>query len=208
MQLKSKEKKERSLGVSLQLKAYRCSSPKCALIRHPYGPGQHGKSRKRGSPSEFALQLKEKQKLKWSYGLKENQIQNIFRSASASRTATGEKMIQALERRLDNVVFRLMLAPSRIVARQIIKDGHITVNGKKVTVPSYEVGVGEIIGIRPESSTRSVFKNLEETYRKYEAPVWLQIDKAKKEGKMTTLPFDVEVPFDIDLVIEYLSKYE
>jgi small subunit ribosomal protein S4 len=207
MQLKSKEKKERSLGEHLHLKGERCSSPKCVMVRRPYPPGQNGKKRKR-APSEFGTQLKEKQKLKWSYFLKENQIQSVFKEADRSKVATGEKMIELLERRLDNVVYRLGLTLSRIVARQIIKDGHIMVNGRKVTIPSYDVRIGDVIGIRPESKNRGVFKKLEENLKKYDAPTWLQLDKTTREGKMVALPFDTKVPFDIDLVIEYLSKYE
>lgn len=208
MRLQAKEKKERALGEHLHLKAERCNSPKCAMVRRPYAPGQHGKTKKRGAPSEFAQQLREKQKLKVVYGLRENQIKNIFKSASRSLTATGEKMIQALERRLDNVVYRLGIAPSRIVARQIIKDGHIVVNGRKVTIPAYQVAIGEMVGIRPESKERTVFKKLDEVYKKYDAPTWLFLDKAKKEGKMAAMPFDVQTVFDIDLVIEYLSRYK
>lgn len=207
MRLRAKEKKERALGEHLHLKAERCSSPKCAMIRRPYRPGQHGKSRRR-APSEFGQQLREKQKLKFVYGLKENQIKNLFDAASRSRTATGEKMIEALERRLDNVVYRLGIAPSRIVARQIIKDGHIVVNGRKVTIPAYQVRIGEVVGIRPESKTRGVFKNLENVYKKFEAPAWLFLDKEKREGKMAAKPFDAQVIFDTDLVIEYLSRYK
>lgn len=207
MKLQSKEKKERSLGVHLHMKAERCNSPKCVMVRRPYGPGAHGKKRKR-APSEFGSQLKEKQKLKWSYGLKENQIQNIFREADRSPMSTGEKMVELLERRLDNVVYRLGLALSRGVARGIVKDGHIMVNGRKVTVPSFEVRVGDKMSIRPESKARGVFKKLDEYLVKYETPTWLQLDKTAREGKMVALPHDTTVPFDIDLVIEYLSKYE
>lgn len=207
MQLLAKEKKERSLGVHLHLKAERCNSPKCVMVRRPYPPGQNGKKKRRGG-SEFGSQLKEKQKLKWSYGLKENQIQNIFREAKRSKSSTGEKMIEMLERRLDNVVYRLGLSLSRIVARQIIKDGHIMVNGRKVTVPSYEVKIGDMVSIRPESKTRGAFKKLEDHLKGYDTPTWLQLDKTTREGKMVALPFETKVPFDIDLVIEYLSKYE
>lgn len=200
----TREKKERALGVRLFLKAHRCSSPKCVMVRKAYGPGLHGK--KRRSLSEFGQQLKEKQKIKFSYGIREAQMKKIFSAAAKHVSASGNLIIQLLERRLDNAIFRLNLAPSRSVARQLVNHGHILVNGKKVTIPSYSVRVGERIGIRSQSKGIFQFQDLAERVKGYEAPAWLKLDKEKYEGEVIALPKDLEVPFDVNMVVDYYNK--
>lgn len=201
----TKEKKERALGTKLFLKAGRCNSPKCVTIRRPYRPGLHGKSRRRGL-SEFGQQLNEKQKIRFSYGLRESQLKKTFLLASRNPGVTGEVMLELLERRLDNVVFRLGLALSRSIARQLVNHGHIMVNDKKVTIPSYCVRIGDKISIRLQSKDNPVFSGLSASLKKYEPPVWLNIDKEKFEGKVMGKPKEFKLPFDINMVVDYYSK--
>ncbi len=205
MHIQAKEKKERALGVKLFLKADRCNSPKCAMVRRPYRPGMHGKSRRR-APSEYGQQLMEKQKIRITYGLKESQMANIFKKASKKKGSLSEAVIGLLERRLDNTVFRLGFAPSRIMARQFVSHGHILVNGRKVTVASYLVKAGDTVSIKPTSLNFLIFKELSNTIKKYQAPEWLEINAEKIEGKVKSLPLAVEMPFDINLVVDFYSK--
>ncbi|TSC96962.1 MAG: small subunit ribosomal protein S4 [Parcubacteria group bacterium Athens0714_26] len=199
------EKKERALGVRLFLKANRCNSAKCAAVRRPQKPGIHGKSRRRGI-SEYGQLLNEKQKIRFSYGLRESQLRKVFETASRNPGVTGDMMMQLLERRLDNVVFRLGFAPSRSVARQLVSHGHILVNNKKVTIPSYLLRIGEKIVIRPQSKDNPVFKDLNITLKKSEPPVWLNMDTEKYEGRVVALPKDFDLPFDVNMVVDYYSK--
>ena len=199
------EKKERSLGIKLFLKPQRCNSPKCATMRHPNRPGQHGGARRRAM-SEFGQQLQEKQKFKFTYGLREAQMRRVVEKAIKNPSNTGPLIVSLLERRLDNTVYRLGFAPSRSVARQVVGHGHIMVNGRKVTVPSFQVKVGDVISIRPQSKDYNLFKNLPTEIAKYEAPIWLSLDKDKLTGKVVSLPKDFEIPFDVNMVIDYYSK--
>jgi len=200
-----KEKKERALGVHLFLKAERCNSGKCALIRRPYRPGVHGKSRRK-QLSEYGLQLAEKQKIMFSYGLREKAMERIFTEALHKKEAITTTIVNLLERRLDNAVFRMGFAPSRITAKQYISHGHILVNGRRVTIPSFQVKAGDMLAVREKSKTSPLFKDLAENLKKYETPTWLQLDREKLEGKVKSLPFDVEIPFDINLVVDFYSK--
>lgn len=200
-----KEKKERALGIKLFLKAQRCNSPKCAMVRKPYRPGVHGKDRRKAF-SEYGQQLNEKQKIMFSYGLRETQMRKIFQEALRQKEAINESIMNLLERRLDNVVFRLGLAPSRIAARQYVSHGHIVVNKRKIDVPSHQVRKGDIIAIRPESISRLIFKDVPATIKKHEAPDWLSSDKEKLEGQVKSLPHNIEIPFDINLVVDFYSK--
>jgi len=201
----TKEKKERSLGAKLFLKPHRCSSPKCVTVRRPTKPGLHGKMRRRAL-SEYGQQLMEKQKIKFTYGIREAQMRKVFEAAAKHRGITGEMIINFLERRLDNVVYRLGLALSRSVGRQLVGHGHIIVNGKKVTIPSYEIKANDVIAIRPQSKDHHEFKDLAERLKQYEPPIWLFLDKALFEGKVISLPKDFEIPFDVTLVVDYYSK--
>ncbi|MBI5306489.1 30S ribosomal protein S4 [Candidatus Wolfebacteria bacterium] len=204
MIIKAKEKKERSLGVRLFLKAHRCGSPKCAMVKKPYRPGMHGKSR-RPAASEFGQQLLEKQKIKTVYGLKETQMRKVFQEAS--RKGTAGQILSILEKRLDNVIFRLGFAPSRIVARQFIGHGHFTVNGKKVTIPSFRTRVGDTIAVKPSSKDLLIFKELSNIIKKHDLPDWLSIDFDKTEGKVKSLPTNIqEESFNVSFVVDYYSR--
>lgn len=133
-------------------------------------------------------------------------MQKVFREALKNPAVTGTMIMSLLERRLDNVVYRLGFAPSRSVARQLVNHGHILVNGRKITIPSYRVKVGDEIVIRPQSKDHQVFKDLDETLKKYEPPTWLTFDKEKFSGKVVALPKDFDIPFDINMVVDYYSK--
>jgi len=200
----TREKKERSVGVKLFLKAHRCNSPKCVSIRRPSRPGLHGKSYR--SLSEFGLQLKEKQKIRFTYGIRERQMEGIFKKAAKNPGVTGQMVLALLESRLDNVVYRIGLADSRSVARQLVSHGHILVNGRKATTPSRQLKPGESVTIRPQSMDHPLLKDLSEKMKKYEAPVWLSVNPEKMEGKMTTMPKDFDTSFDVNLVVDYYSK--
>ena len=199
------EKRERALGMKLFLKGERCSSPKCAMVRRPNRPGIHGGKRRRAI-SEYGEQLLEKQRIRVSYGLREVQLKKIVKKAFKKTGATGETIISYLERQLSNVVFRLGLASSRIVARQLISHGHFLVNGRKVNISSFSVKAGDVISIKPSSQNLLIFKDLSTKLKKYETPEWLFLDKEKIEGKVISLPKDIGTTFDINLVVDYYSK--
>ncbi len=201
----TQEKRERALGVKLGLKPNRCSSTKCVTVRNPARPGPHGKAFRRAS-SEFGDQLREKQKIRASYGIREAAMRKVFQAALKDPGSTGQFMMALLERRLDNIVYRLGLAPSRSVARQLVGHGHIMVNGKRVDIPSYVLRVGDVVSIRPASKDHAGLRNLSESMKHYEAPVWLALDKEKYEGKVLQLPKDFDVPFDVNMVVDYYSK--
>ena len=201
----TKEKRERSLNTKLFLKAYLCNSVKCSMIRNPQRPGLHGKVFRR-NPSEFGQQLMEKQKIKASYGLREKSFLKIFKTASKSKAETGSKLLELLERRLDNTVYRAGLAPSRSVARQLVGHGHILVNNKRTTTPSYLLKSGDIVSIRSQSINIGPFKNLANTLKNYDAPAWLLIDRDKLAAKVESNPKDIEHIFDLEKVIDYYSK--
>ena len=148
----------------------------------------------------------EKQKIRFSYGIRESQMERIVKEATKNPAVTGPMIISLLERRLDNVVYRLGIAPSRSVGRQMVGHGHIMVNGRKVDVPSYRVRTGEQISIRPQSKDYPLFKDLAANLKKYEPPVWLSLDAEKVMGKVESLPKDFEMPFDVNLVVDYYSK--
>jgi len=198
------EKKERALGAKLFLKAERCNSGKCASVKRPYKPGPHTKSFKK--VSEYGRQLAENQKVRFSYGLTEKQLEKYFVDADKRAEPTHEAMIRLLESRLDNTVFRSGLAGSRRIAKQFVGHGHIMVNGRKVTIPSYSVKAGDLITIRPESATQPAWSSLEEKFKNFEAPEWIKLDKEKKSALIVSSPKGVEMPFDMDLVVNYYLK--
>lgn len=202
-----KEKKERALGVQLGVKGERCASPKCAAVRKPYPPGMHGKGSKRGrkkAPSDFGRQLKEKQKFKVSYGVSERGLRRLFGEATKSKGATATKLWELLERRLDNVVYRMGFAPSRGAASQAIGHGHIVVNGDRVRSPGFQVSLGDKISIREVSRSKHQFGSLPESLAKYEPPVWISVDPSRLEGEVKALP-EGEIPFEINLLVESFS---
>lgn len=199
------EKKERSLGTKLSIRGDRCESQKCALIRKPYRPGQHGKRFRK--LSEFGTQLQEKQKIKFSYGVTEKQLRKIFENAAKKKdTSAIDAVVQSLESRLDNVVMRLGLVPSRSVARQMVSHGHFLINNERVNTPSYRVRAGDVIAIKPVSKNLEVFNDLGDKLRKYEVPAWLSLDKDSLLGKVESPPRNVDFPFNINLVVDYYAK--
>jgi small subunit ribosomal protein S4 len=177
------------------------------LDRKNFPPGQHGVNKKRKKTSEYGLQLREKQKAKYTYGILERQFRNTFEKASRSKGVTGEVLLQMLEARLDNVVYRFGLAPSRAGARQLVSHRHITVNGGVVNIPSYQLKPGDIIGVREKSkSLESIVDSL--TTRKYSKLSWLEWDDAQMAGKFMSAPERTDIPEDIkeQLIVELYSK--
>ena len=183
MIIKAKCKKCRRFGQKLFLKGDRCFGQKCAMIRRPYPPGVHGKSFKKRS-SEYGLQLNEKQKVRNVYGISEKQFKRYFKEIAIQKGNKEELFAQKIESRLDNVIFRLGLACSRSLARQIVSHGHILVNGRKVDIPSYKVKKNDVIKIKEKSKNITIFKDLKTLLKKYELPVWLSLDKEKLEAKI------------------------
>ena len=200
------EKLERRFGVSLGLKGERRLAGKSALEKRPYAPGQHGQ--RGGKTSEYGLQLNEKQKAKFMYGLSEKQFRNLFKAANRMQGNTGENLISLLERRLDNVVYRMGFATTRAGARQFVTHGHILVDGKKVDIPSYRVKVGQKIEVKKASKTNSqVVKALELTERTGFVD-WIEVDKEKVSGIFTRIPEreEVKIPIEERLIVELYSK--
>lgn len=193
-------------GIKLYLKGDRCYSDKCAIDRRAYAPGQHGQSRKK--VSEYGLQLREKQKARRIYGVLEKQFRNYFVKADRQKGVTGENLLRTLERRLDNVIYRLGFASSRPEARQLVKHGHFTVNGKKVNIPSYLVRVGEEVAVRQASISSEKFKELAELAAHKTPPAWLELDAQSLRGRVVTLPTreDIEIPVEEHLIVELYSR--
>jgi small subunit ribosomal protein S4 len=180
--------------------------PDKALERKNYGPGQHGPNKRRGKQSEYAIQLAEKQKAKYTYGILEKQFSNLFKKASHSKGITGEILLQLCEARLDNIVFRLGIAPTRRAARQLVSHGHIVVDGQVLNIPSYHVRVGESIGVRPKShSLESITACLAENPTKHD---WLDWDTQAMAGKMINIPQREQITENIkeQLIVELYSK--
>lgn len=193
-------------GLKLYLKGDRCYSDKCSFNRRPVAPGQHGTSRRK--LSEYGIQLREKQKVRRIYGILEKQFKNYFEMADKMKGITGENLLQLLERRLDNVVYRLGFASSRAQARQLVRHGHITVNGRKVNIPSYITNVGEVIGVRERSASEvEHFKALKEGTGRTVVP-WLSVDYEKLEGNITALPSreDIDIEIQEHLIVELYSR--
>ena len=197
----------RKEGAKLFLKGERCHSDKCAFDRRPYGPGQHGKDRKR--VTNYRIQLREKQKVKFMYGLLESQFRLFYVRASKKKGATGENLLNLLERRLDNVVYRLGMAASRMQARQLVNHRHFTVNGKATDIPSYIVRKGDVVQIKEGSRTNPVFKAaLEYAGERTAVPAWLQLEKEAFKGIVLREPERADMPADVkeNLIIELYSK--
>jgi len=180
--------------------------PDKAAERKNYGPGQHGPNKRRGKQSEYAVQLQEKQKAKYTYGILEKQFSNLFKKASRSKGITGEILLQFCETRLDNIVYRLGIAPTRRAARQFVSHGHIVVNDQVVDIPSFHVKIGEAIGIRPRSaSLEAISESLANNQNKME---WLDWDGNELKGKMISIPQRDQIPENIkeQLIVELYSK--
>lgn len=191
-------------GCKLFLKGERCLSKKCAMERRAVAPGVHGAAKKKNS--EYGLQLREKQKVKRAYGLLEKQFHKYYVEANRMKGVVGDNMLSLIERRLDNVVFRMGIGSSRAECRQIVNHGHITVNGKNVNIPSYQVKVGDVIAIKENKKNKEMFKELKDV--KVVMPKWLEFDAEKLSGKIIALPQrdDVDMNIQEHLIIELYSK--
>jgi len=193
--------------MKLYLKGERCYTDKCAIERRNYAPGQHGQGRRR-KISEYAVQLREKQRLKRMYGLLEKQFRRYFQMAESSREITGEALLSLLERRLDNMVFRMGMARSRAEARQLVRHRHFLVNGKPINVPSYLTKPGDEVVIREKSRAKEPFRQAIEVAERRGLPSWLEFDATKFAGRVVQLPAreDLAIPVNERLVVELYSK--
>jgi small subunit ribosomal protein S4 len=194
-------------GVKLYLKGDRCYSPKCAIEKRPYAPGQHGQRRK-GRPSDYSIRLREKQKLRRIYGIGEKQFRNLFAEASRQQGVTGNTFLGLLESRLDSIVYRLGLASSHSQARQIVAHGHVTVNGKAIDVPSAIIRPGSTIAVAAGSRKASVILENVESNRRRKLSPWLSFNPETLSGQYLRLPAreDLALPVNEQFVIEYYSR--
>ncbi|MGE5279440.1 MAG: 30S ribosomal protein S4 [Deltaproteobacteria bacterium] len=191
----------------LFLKGTRCYTDKCAVARREFPPGQHGQNRQR-KMSNYGLQLREKQKVKRIYGVLERQFRRYFAIAARTKGVTGKVLLQELERRLDNVVFRLLFALSHAQARQIVRHGSISVNGRRVNIPSYAVRAGDTIEVKGGEGVKKLIRNNMEISKDRGTPTWLQTDAANLKGKVIRLPErdDIQMPIQEQLIVELYSK--
>lgn len=196
----------RRLQTKLFLKGERCYKEKCGFERKNYAPGQHGQKGRKLQP--YGLQLQEKQKIKYYYGLLEKQFKKTFEKAQRMKGVTGENMLSLLERRLDNVVYQLGFASSRSQARQLVRHGHILVNGRKTNIPSYPVKIGQEISLRQNLKDNLHIQTNLESARGRGIPSWIELDAQNFSGKIIALPSreDIKVPFQESLVVELYSK--
>ena len=203
----SKCKKCRRAGEKLFLKSDRCFTQKCAMVRSGKLPGVHGAKRRRAG-SEYGVQLTEKQKVKRSYLLREKQFRNYFDFASKKEGVTGNVLLETLERRLDNVVFRGGLASSRSSAKQVVGHGHMALNGRRVDIPSILVKIGDKISIRKGSEGKAIFKDFEEKLKKYKSPEWIELNKKDLTLEIKRLPQkeDIDSVFNMQLITEFYSR--
>lgn len=195
-------------GMKLFFKGNRCLTEKCAFERRGYPPGQHGQQRKASKTTDYYLQLREKQKTKQIYGLLERQFRGYFRKAAKSKGITGEILLQMLERRLDNAVYRSGFAQSRAEARQLVRHGHFMVNGKKVDLPSFLVKEGDMIEIRDRSREYLRIKEAIANIENKVIPSWIEVEKDNYKARVVSLPTRDEVPLPISeqLIVELYSK--
>ncbi len=193
-------------GCKLFLKGERCTSKKCAMERRPVIPGQHGNSRRRVTFSEYGTQLREKQKVKRMYGVLEKQFRDYYEDAKRMKGIVGENMLSLIERRLDNVVYRMGIGASRKQCRQIVNHGHIAVNGKRVDIASFRVKVGDVISVRENKQELEGFKALKGM--KVVMPKWLEFDTNALTGKIVALPSREDIDPDIkeQLIVELYSR--
>ena len=201
-----REKLERRLGVDLGLKGERRLAGKSALEKRPYPPGQHGQ--RRAKISEYGLQLREKQKAKFMYGVSEKQFRAIFKEANRREGNTGELLIQLLEQRLDNVVYRMGFATTRAFARQLVNHGHILVDGKRVDIPSYRVKPGQKVEVREKSKNNPQIQRAMELTNQTGIVEWVDVDKEKLFGIFTRIPEreEISIPVEERLIVELYSK--
>ena len=192
-------------GTKLFLKGDRCYSDKCAVDRRAYGPGDHGQGRHK--VSEYGMQLREKQKAKRIYGIMEKQFRRYFAEAERQKGVTGENLVRLLERRLDNVIYRLGFAESRPQARQLVMHGHFTINGNKLDIPSYLVKPGEVIAVKNKSQSIPLFQAIKES-GKASVPSWLECNLEALQAKVVSLPEgeDLDIPIEAHLIVELYSR--
>jgi small subunit ribosomal protein S4 len=193
-------------GAKLFLKGTRCYTKKCSFERRPTPPGQHGVRRRK--MGDYGIQLREKQKVRRVYGVLERQFRNYYNEAESHTGVTGEALLQSLETRLDNVVYRLGFASSRAQARQLVNHGHFAVNGVPSNIASYALKPGDRVEVRENRRGREAFKVIKETLRSHTAPDWLSLDAAKLSGTVASLPRRDQMPLDLSeqLVVEYYSR--
>ena len=194
-------------GMKLFLKGAKCFSDKCPIEKRNFAPGQHGKDRK-AKVVGYGLQLREKQKTKRIYFVGENQFRNYYEESTRSKGVTGEVLLQQLERRLDNIVFRMGLATARRQARQFVRHGHIQVNGRKVDIPSYQVRAGDEIAVREASRNLPIIQQAVEYTSHQPAPSWLEVDREGLRGRVLSLPKreELNLPVNEQLIVELYSK--
>lgn len=194
-------------GEKLFLKAERCYTERCPVERRPYAPGEAGRRGVRRKQTEYGMQLREKQKTKRIYGIQERQFRRYYEMATRSRKVTGEELLVLLERRLDNVFYRLGFAGTRREARQVVRHGHVSVNGRKVNIPSFLISEGDEIQVRPESRKMPRFEELVEDSR-ITVPEWLEADWDNMRGKVHRLPTraDIDVTVKEHLIVELYSR--
>ena len=194
-------------GEKLFLKGDRCYSEKCAVERRPFPPGAHGQGR-RPKPSEYGIQLREKQKTKRIYGLLEKQFRNYFKKADQQQGITGVNLLVLLERRLDNIVYRLGFGASRKEARQLVTHGHFTVNGKKASIPSMLLRVGDVVQVKAGSMDSHKFKELKEQASYKTPPEWLSVDAENMTGRVLAYPLREQIDTTINeqLIVELYSR--
>jgi small subunit ribosomal protein S4 len=193
-------------NLKMFLKGDRCYSDKCAFERRAYAPGQHGQGR--GKRSEYGIQLREKQKVKWMYGLLESQFRGTFAKADRLKGVTGTNLLVLLERRLDNVIYRLGFANSRTQARQLVRHNHFMVNGRKVNIPSFQVRKGDKVSVKEKSQKiASIIESMEAVVRRG-VPQWLELEKGQFSGMIKSVPNreDLTMPIQEQLIVELYSK--
>lgn len=195
-------------GEKLFLKGERCNTQKCAMTKRNYPPGIAGKNQGGQRGTEFGKQLRAKQKAKRIYGILERQFRKYYEIADNKDGVTGDILLQLLEQRLDNVVYRLGIAPSRRSARQMVSHGIVEVNGIKVTIPSYQVKEGDEISVRKTKKEKKLFEHIEERLKNTNIPSWLHLDKAALKGKILHSPKreEIESTIDVQLIVEYYSR--
>ena len=196
-------------GEKLFLKGDRCMTPKCAVERRGYPPGQHGQSGSfRRKTSDYSNQLREKQKARRIYGIFERQFRRYFTEASRTSDVTGAVLLQILERRMDNVVYRLGFAPSRKAARQLVLHGHFTVNGKPINVPSYPLKPGDVVAVFERSRKSNYFQGIEKDLARHTVTEWLSLDAPNWSGSVLNLPSrkQIDIPLKEQLIVEYYSR--
>ncbi len=197
-------------GLKLYLKGTKCYTEKCPFERRSYPPGEHGRQAafRRRRASDYTLQLRAKQQARRIYGVLERQFRRYLHMAEAREGLTGENLLSLLERRLDNVVYRLGLADSRAQARQLVQHGHVTVNGRKTSVPSYLVKVEDVVGVRPESTRNGYFRERRDLLGQREVPAWLSFNEDNLAGRVLSLPTRPEIDSTIDeqMIVEFYSR--